>query len=117
MMSKNKLRTKKKREVKEIVNRRINSLLFLANSFHKKGFSGFARFYFLLAFSLVKRYKIRLGERKWLFCRKCFCPWGKENIKHLEGKEFFVCSCGYRRKVPIKGIKVLEGKEILEYRI
>ena len=79
---------------------RIDTLIEIANLLYD--FSPeLSSQYIELAFSLVKRYKVKLENRKWLFCRKCFVPWNNKTLSLKEEGNFVVYKCkicNYTRK-------------------
>ncbi len=94
---------KSKEELKNLMLCRVSSLLEISNNLYKTN-PKLSRIYAKYAFDLVKRYKIKLRELKWKFCRKCFTPWIKGKTVDLikeKGKLVYICKeCGYKRKYP-----------------
>ena len=79
---------------------RIDSLIEIAHLVYPIS-SELSSQYIELAFSLVKRYKVKLGNKKWLFCRKCFVPWREETVYKKRSEEFLIYECkicNYKRK-------------------
>ncbi len=91
---------------KRIAKERIDILLHLARDVFDYDVN-LARLYVGLAFTFVKRFKVRLSfDKKYSFCRKCFVPWidGK-TVKHsiadkgrVKIHTYECLSCGYTRR-------------------
>ncbi len=89
---------------KKIARERIEFLLEKAHEVKGKDYE-LARRYVELAVKIAKKYRIRLGKRKTMFCKKCLYPYRGDRfrVRVHKSRVIITClNCGYERRVPVK---------------
>ena len=91
----------RKKRLNEIIKKRISNLIFISSKIYELN-PQLSKLYIKLAFSLVKRYKVSLGDLKWKFCRKCFLPWIEHSTVSISKEDKFdvyrCLGCSYVRR-------------------
>ena len=73
------IKRRDKEEQRRIARERIDILFSLARKIQKDNPER-SRKYVKRAWEIAKKYRIRLGKRKYTFCRKCFTLWGPDTL-------------------------------------
>ncbi len=97
------LRRNKKLE-RKIAKERIEYLLSKADEIKYDDYE-LSKRYIELTRKIALKYRIRLGKRKYRFCKKCRYPYraDKIRVRISKGVVRITClNCGYVRRIPIK---------------